>query len=112
MHEDALKFAAREVKRGNNYNGLVMDPPAWGIGAKKEKWKLEDKLDELMTNAKSLIGKNGFLILNTYSPKVSIERMENLAHRYFKNRKFEVVELWMKTSTGKDLYYGNLLRVF
>jgi 23S rRNA (cytosine1962-C5)-methyltransferase len=111
VHEDALKFAAREVKRGNSYDGIVMDPPAWGIGAKNEKWKLEDKLDELMSNAKALIGKKGFLILNTYSPKVDLETMERLAHRYFSHREFEVSELWMKTTTGKDLFYGNLLRV-
>lgn len=112
VHEDALKFAAREVKRGNHYDGIVMDPPAWGIGAKKEKWKLEDKLDELLSNAKQLIGENGFLILNTYSPKVERNTLERLAKRYFGKRSYEVTELWMKTTTGKELYYGNLLRVY
>lgn len=112
VHEDALKFAAREVKRGNHYAGIVMDPPAWGIGAKKEKWKLEDKLDELLNNAKQLIGKKGFLILNTYSPKVEARTLEFMAKKYFGNRTFEVSELWMKTTTGKELYYGNLLRVY
>tara|TARA_B110000305_G_C19465913_1_gene658097 strand:- start:7582 stop:8424 length:843 start_codon:yes stop_codon:yes gene_type:complete len=111
VHEDALKFAAREVKRGNHYSGIVMDPPAWGIGAKKEKWKLEDKLDELMANAKKLIGHEGFLILNTYSPKVEMKTVEQLANRYFGKREFEVNELWMKTTTEKELYYGNLLRI-
>jgi len=51
VHEDALKFAQREVKRGNHYKGIIMDPPAWGIGAKGEKWKLEEKIDELMATA-------------------------------------------------------------
>lgn len=111
VHEDALKFTAREVKRGNHYDGIVMDPPAWGIGTKKEKWKLEDKLDELMSNAKQLIAEDGFLILNTYSPKVERRTLELLANKYFGNRKFEVKELWMTTTTGKELYYGNLLRV-
>ena len=50
-YEDALKFAAREVKRANKYKGIIMDPPAWGIGASGEKWKLEDKIDELMMTA-------------------------------------------------------------
>ena len=79
VHEDALKFARREVKRGNKYEGIVMDPPAWGIGARKEKWKLEDKLGELMQTAQNLLTQNGFLILNTYSPKVKIEVIEKLA---------------------------------
>jgi len=112
VHEDALKFAAREVKRGNQYDGIVMDPPAWGIGANKEKWKLEDKLDDLMSYAKQLIGKKGFLILNTYSTKVEGKTLEFLGKKHFESRQFEVRELWMKTTTGKELYYGNLLRVF
>ena len=111
VHEDALKFAEREVKRGKHYSGIIMDPPAWGTGAKNEKWKLEDKLEDLLKNAASLIGNSGFLILNTYSPTVDLKSIERIAHRVFKKRTFEVKELWMKTTTGKELYYGNLLRV-
>ena len=76
VHEDALKYTQREVKREKSYTGIIMDPPAWGIGAKKEKWKLEDKLDELISNAASLIGKTGFLVLNTYSPQVKIDFLQ------------------------------------
>lgn len=111
VHEDALKFAEREVKRGKHYSGIIMDPPAWGIGAKNEKWKLEDKLEDLIKNASLLVGKNGFLILNTYSPTIDLNTIERLAQRHFNRRNFEVKELWMKTTTGKELYYGNLLRV-
>lgn len=111
VHEDALKFAEREVKRGKRYSGILMDPPAWGIGAKNEKWKLEDKLEELMMNASHLIGINGFLILNTYSPTIDLKTLERMASRVFMKRTFEVKELWMKTTTGKELYYGNLLRI-
>lgn len=111
VHEDALKFVQREVKRGNQHKGIIMDPPAWGIGAKNEKWKLEDKLDELLDGAAKLIGSDGFLILNTYSPKVELAQLKSKARFYFRNRNFEVQELWMKTTTGKDLYFGNVLRV-
>lgn len=111
VHEDALKFANREVKRGNLYKGIVMDPPAWGIGAKKEKWKLEEKLDELVSNAAQLLESNGFLVLNTYSPQVELSDLKQQAELYLEDRSYEVKELWMKTTTGKDLYYGNLLRV-
>ncbi len=111
VHEDALKFAQREVKRGNKYKGIIMDPPAYGIGAKKERWKLEDKLDELMASASKLLEKDGFLILNTYSPKIDLKFLERKANYHFRHRHVEIKELWMKTSTGKELYYGNLLRV-
>lgn len=111
VHEDALKFAQREVKRGNKYDAIVMDPPAWGIGAKNEKWKLEDKLDELLGSASELLTEEGCLVVNTYSPKVEGALLQELAQLYFGNRNCEVAELWMKTTSGKDLYYGNLLRI-
>ncbi|MDB4091350.1 class I SAM-dependent methyltransferase [Crocinitomicaceae bacterium] len=111
VHEDALKFAQREFKRGNKYKGIIMDPPAYGIGAKKERWKLEEKIDELMENASKILEQNGFLILNTYSPKVDVKVLEGKAKYHFKQRAIEVNGLWMKTTTGKELYYGNLLRV-
>ena len=111
VHEDALKFVEREIKRGNKYDGIIMDPPAWGIGAKGEKWKLEDKLETLIIGAKSVLTKNGFLILNTYSPTISLQDIQQLANKHFDKSKIEVKELWMKSTTGKDLYYGNLLRI-
>lgn len=111
VHEDALKFAEREVKRGKQYSGILMDPPAWGIGAKRERWKLEDKLEELVRNTSKLVEKNGFLILNTYSPTVQLETVESLAQHYFSTWNWEVQELWMKTATGKEVYYGIVLRV-
>jgi 23S rRNA (cytosine1962-C5)-methyltransferase len=110
--EDALKFASREQKRGNKYKGIIMDPPAWGIGAKGEKWKLEEKLEELLTTASTIMERDGFLILNTYSPTVDLKLIQRLAKRIFPKKTTEVKELWMKTTTGKELLYGNLLRVF
>jgi len=111
VHEDALKFIGREEKRKKTYQGLVMDPPAWGVGAKNEKWKLEDKLNDLTISAASILDKKGCLVLNTYSPKVNIGYLKKLASVHFPKRKVEVQELWMKTTTGKNLYYGNVLRV-
>jgi 23S rRNA (cytosine1962-C5)-methyltransferase len=109
--EDALKFAQREVKRGNFYDGIIMDPPAFGLGAKGEKWILEEKLPLLLDAANQLLNKNGFLIVNTYSPKLSAKDLRNTAGRYFDVNKLSVNELWMKTKTGKDLFYGNVLKV-
>jgi 23S rRNA (cytosine1962-C5)-methyltransferase len=109
--EDALKFVSREQKRGNRYNGIIMDPPAYGHGAKGEKWILEEKIDELLTAARAVLEKDGFLIMNTYSPTLDLVAIGSLAKRYFPDRICDVKELWMKTTTGKDLYFGNLLRV-
>lgn len=109
--DDALKFASREQKRGNKYNGIIMDPPAWGLGAKGEQWKLEEKIDDLLATAANLLDEKGFLIMNTYSPTLDLPMIQSLAEMYFPHRNFEVKELWMKTTSGKELYYGNMLRV-
>jgi 23S rRNA (cytosine1962-C5)-methyltransferase len=112
VREDALKFVERELKRGRHYQGIIMDPPAWGLGAKGEKWKLENRLEALVEGVQGLLAKQGsFLILNTYSPSISLQDITRLAHHYFKPAHCDISELWMKSSTGKDLHYGNVLRV-
>lgn len=108
IHEDAMKFANKELKRGNKYDLIVMDPPAWGVGAKKEKWKIEDKLKDLLHTASQLLEKNGMLIMNTYSPKVELDEIEGYANSLFE--RFELSELWMETFTKKQVFYGHLLR--
>ncbi|NBW71812.1 MAG: SAM-dependent methyltransferase [Flavobacteriia bacterium] len=111
VHEDALKFIQREAKRGNKFNGIVMDPPAWGIGAKGEKWKLEDKIDDLMSAASEVLEKEGFLVMNTYSPMVDVTFITELSEMYFEGMKKEISELYMETKTDKFMYFGNLLRI-
>jgi 23S rRNA (cytosine1962-C5)-methyltransferase len=46
--EDAMTFAEREVKRGKKYNGIILDPPAYGHGTDGQKWKLEDQISDMM----------------------------------------------------------------
>ena len=108
--EDALKFARRELKRGNQYDGVIMDPPAWGLGAKGEKWKLENHLSSLIEVAHGLMKPGAFLILNTYTPKVELADLAKSAGQFFLPGQVEIKQLWMPTKTGKELYYGNLLR--
>ena len=111
VHEDALKFLNREIKRGRKYDAIVMDPPAWGIGAKGEQWKLEEQLDALLAGAIQLLETNGVLVMNTYSPTVDLPFLQELVELYCAEYDTELSELWMKTTTQKELYFGNLLRV-
>ncbi len=110
VHEDALKFAQRELKRGNKYDGIIMDPPAWGLGAKGEKWKLEQHLSGLIETAHGLMNQGAFLILNTYSPKIELADLAASAGQFFSVKQLKIKQLWMPTKTGKELYCGNLLR--
>jgi 23S rRNA (cytosine1962-C5)-methyltransferase len=109
--EDALKFAAKEQKRGKKYQGIIMDPPAFGLGTKGEKWILDQKIEELLKVGNDLLEEDGFLILNTYSPKINAVYLLNLAKSCFQNKSVIVKELWMKTTSKKDLYFGNVLYV-
>lgn len=110
VHEDALKFLQRLVKREAQFDIVVMDPPAWGNGPKNEKWKLEDKIDALIEGAAKILKPDGLMILNTYSPQVDHKLLLEITELYLSDRPTEVAELWMKTKSGKDLYYGNIVR--
>lgn len=66
--EDAVKYLQREVRRGNRYDAIIMDPPSFGRGKNGELWKLSDHLPALIAMAREAISKNPLLLLlNTYS---------------------------------------------
>lgn len=110
--EDALKFVKREVKRGKKYNGILLDPPAYGIGAKGERWKLEDSLNEMMTDLAQLLDeKNNFFLLNMYSLGLSSLIAENLIREHFpKVEQPETGEIYLRSSTGMNLPLGVFAR--
>lgn len=109
--EDARKFVNRERKRGNKYDLVQMDPPAWGLGAKGEKWRIEDLLATLIHEALELLNPQGVLIVNTYSPKITLEDLETMLEALPKGFSFEANELWMESTSGKKLFYGLVARV-
>jgi 23S rRNA (cytosine1962-C5)-methyltransferase len=110
--EDALKFVQREVRRGNMYSGIILDPPAYGRGADGEKWILDDNLNEMiMLCSKLLLPKNSFFILNMYSIGFSALVGNNLVNSYFdRGDKNEFGELYLADRFGKKLPLGTFLR--
>ncbi|MFN6378532.1 MAG: class I SAM-dependent methyltransferase [Flavobacteriales bacterium] len=106
MVEDALKFAQREERRGNKYNGIILDPPAFGHGPKGEKWKLEDNLAEMMKNVLRILDdKEHFLILNAYSLGLSALVIENLLKETAGDR-LKIGELYLQAKSGVKLPLG------
>jgi 23S rRNA (cytosine1962-C5)-methyltransferase len=70
--EDARKYAAREVKRGNRYDGIVLDPPKYGRGPDGEVWKLYEHLPEMVGLCAQLLSESpSFLLLNAYAERIS-----------------------------------------
>ncbi len=66
--EDVVLFLKREIKRGNRYDAIVMDPPKFGHGGKGEVWKIEEQFNELMNLAKDVLSDNPlFFIINGYA---------------------------------------------
>ena len=104
--EDALKFVIREVKRGKKYQGIILDPPAYGRGPKGEKWHLEDLLPDLLTQCEKLLDAgNRFVVLNLYSMGLSSLVAESLINSIFKLQP-ESGELFFHDRAGRKLPLG------
>lgn len=112
--EDALKFAKREVKRGNKYKGIILDPPAYGRGPEGEKWVLEDNINELLKLCKELLDpEEHFLILNLYSLGFSALIVDNLVTTCIgKVTNKEFGELYLEDKFLKKLPLGVFYRFF
>jgi len=111
VYEDAFKFVRREVKRGNKYNGIIMDPPPYGRGPEGEKWTLQEQLDELIYMSSSLLEKkNSFFILSMYAVGLSAIVGLNVAKTHFEMKDPEFGEFLLKSKHGKDLPMGTFLR--
>lgn len=106
--EDALKFVKRELKRGKKYNGIILDPPAYGHGPNGEKWKLEDHINEMMQDVVKLLDPDEhFLILNTYSLGFSSIIVENLIKSaYPQAQNLQTGELYLQATAGPKLPLG------
>jgi len=108
--EDALKFVKREVKRGKKYNGIILDPPAYGHGANGEKWKLEEDINEMMQLVLQLLDdKEHFMILNAYSLGMSALATKNLVQPFVDanaKTKMNLGELYLQSESEKVLPLG------
>jgi 23S rRNA (cytosine1962-C5)-methyltransferase len=80
--EDALTFVRREVRRGNRYNAMMIDPPRFGRGPDGEIWKLEESLGELLEACGKLLDRSAvFVLLNAYTTVMTQGRTEDDAQR-------------------------------
>ena len=113
--EDAMKFANREAKRGNLYQGIILDPPAYGHGPDGEKWKLDECLFDMMkTVGRILAPENSFLVLNLYSNGFSAILGETVVRQAFglaPDTVLESGELVLRDKFGKNLPLSIFVRL-
>ena len=75
--DDCKKFVEREIRRGNKYDAIIMDPPSYGRGPSGEIWKIEDSVDELVTLCSKILSDEPlFFLINSYTTGLSPMAMQ------------------------------------
>lgn len=84
--DDVKKFVQREIRRGNKYDAIIMDPPSYGRGSNNEVWSIEKDLDVLLQSCKEILNDNFlFVCVNTYTANLSLLTLENILKVHFNN---------------------------
>ena len=77
--DDVIKFVNREIRRGNKYDAIIMDPPSYGRGANGEVWRFEDNLSELIKLCSQVLSdKPLFFLINSYTTGISSQVLANI----------------------------------
>lgn len=109
--DDAVKFVEKEIRRGNTYDGVIMDPPVYGHGPTGQIWKFNEDFPKLMETVSKVLSKNPlFVIVNAYAISSSSLMLENVFKDYLpkslpagRQGKIEVGELALEEKTSKRL---------
>ncbi len=101
--DDVVKFVNREIRRGNKYDGIIMDPPSYGRGTNGEVWKFEDNISDLVELcSKVLSDKPLFFLINSYTTGISSTVLENILRLNIKkDGKFSHGEIGLPMTNSK-----------
>ena len=110
--DDVKKFVKRELRRGNQYDIILMDPPSFGRGAKNEVWSIEKDLYNLVDDCTKLLSDKPLLfIINSYTTGLSNTVIENILHKTLtKEGTITSTELGIKAKNNLILPCGNTTR--
>jgi 23S rRNA (cytosine1962-C5)-methyltransferase len=113
--DDALKFTRREVKRGRQYDAVILDPPSYGHGVGGERWKLDDDLPELLAVCRELTGSQmQFALVTCHSPEYGPRRLaESLVSSGFAEsvKQIEFGDLSLTSADCRALNAGVFARI-
>jgi len=113
--DDCKVFVDREAKRGNFYDGVILDPPSFGRGPNKEVFKIEEDIMPLLKSIKKILAPDARLFhFSSHSQGFSPEVLKNLAAELVPLKSFtcEAGEMLMHEETGKKVPSGNFLRLW
>jgi len=107
--DDCQKFILREIRRGNKYDAIIMDPPSYGRGPNGEIWKLEDNVYDLVKSASALLSNNSlFFAINSYTTGLSSSVMGYIIGSIIKGGIIQSSEIGINvTSTNMALPCGH-----
>lgn len=107
--DDCKKFVQRELRRGNRYDAIIMDPPSYGRGPSGEMWKIEESLYDFVTLCEGLLSdKPLFFLINSYTTGLQPMVLQNILQLTMKGRRgrAEAYEVGIKTEEGIALPCG------
>lgn len=91
--DDCVKFVERELRRGNKYDAIIMDPPSYGRGPKGEIWKIEDNIYNLISLCQGLLSKDSlFFLINSYTTGLQAGVLKYMLELCIKNENMSIVE--------------------
>ena len=114
--DDCKKFIEREIRRGNKYDGIIMDPPSYGRGPTGEVWKIEESIDDFVSLVSEVLSdKPLFFLLNSYTTGLSASTMKYITDSRLLTKfsgKSEADELGLPVKeSGLALPCGSSVRV-
>lgn len=108
--EDALTFVEREVRRGNRYRGLILDPPTYGHGPKGEVWQIETHLRGLLGRLQTLLAETAFVLVTCHWPQMSAEMLRDQVRLAVDSADVTADDIFVRSSTDRMLWSGVFAR--
>ena len=112
--EDAVNFVKRELKRGNRYDALILDPPSFGHGPRGEVWRLSKHLPQLLAMCRELTrGTPEFMLLTCHTPGYDAEQLAAMVKEHFPEStagSIEAKPLSIRAVDGRELPSGAVVR--
>ena len=89
--DDVIKFVQREIRRGNTYDAIIMDPPSYGRGTSGEVWQFEENIEDLVELCTKVLSNNPlFFLINSYTTGISAEVLSNILKLNLKKHKGKI----------------------